>query len=74
MLICCSTNKININNDKIKTKPVYITTYMKGLLFWFFNKMKDLPKGQSESVYRRRTDTTMAKRIKRIDEKTVQNN
>ena len=42
---------------------------MKGLLFWFFNKMKDLPKGQSESVYRRRTDTTMAKRIKRIDGK-----
>ena len=47
---------------------------MKGLLFCFFYEMKDLPKGQSQSVYRRRTDTTMAKRIKRIDEKTVQNN
>jgi hypothetical protein len=48
-----------VERDKINTHN-YITFL--ALYMHFSKKSLKIPKGQSESVYRRRTDNTMAKR------------
>jgi hypothetical protein len=51
-----------LNNNFIKKKPLSLIDYKKSL---------KIPKGQSESVYRRRTDKTKAKRKRTKGQTTI---